>query len=118
MPHSLPSEPSAGQPTQQAMLSAWGYFAQSLALLPPLSQVPLPQKTVRHSPAAKLLTLLLGLLSGIEYLSDLSTGAAPLCKDQAVAAAWGLDRLPDASSVSRLLTTCDALAQQVLQLIL
>lgn len=74
---SLSPAPDAGQPTQHAMLIAWGHFAQSLALLSHLGHVPIPQKTVTHSPAAKLLTLLLGLLSGIEYLSDLSIGAAP-----------------------------------------
>jgi hypothetical protein len=65
-----------------------------------------------------LLTFLLGLLSGIEYLTDLSTGAAPLCKDAAVATAWGLDRLASASGVSRLLAACDRQAQQIVQILL
>jgi hypothetical protein len=43
------------------MLIAWGHFAQALALLPHLSHVPIPQKTVAQTPAARLLTLLLGL---------------------------------------------------------
>jgi hypothetical protein len=100
------------------MLIVWGHFAQTLELRALLEQVPIPQKTVQHSPAAKLLTLLLGLLSGIEYLTDLSTGAAPLCKDAAVAAAWDLDRLASASGVSRLLAACDAHAQLILQRLL
>ncbi len=118
MPQSLPPGPTAGQPTQHAMLIAWGHCAQSLALLPQLSHVPIPQKTVAPTPAAKLLTLLLGLLSGIEYLSDLSTGAAPLCKDVAVAHAWGLARLADATSVRRTLAACNTQVLQILQTVL
>jgi hypothetical protein len=66
--------------------------------------VPIPQKTVQHSPAAKLATLFMGLLSGIQHLSDLTHGPAPLYHDPAVAAAWGLTALPEASGVSRTLS--------------
>ena len=72
-----------------------------------LAQVPIDQKAVRRAPYEKLVEFLLGLLTGIEYLTDLSEGAAPLVKDAEVAAAWQLHPLADASGVSRTLAACD-----------
>jgi hypothetical protein len=40
------------QPTQHALLIVGGHFAQTLQLRALLEQVPIPQKTVQHSPAA------------------------------------------------------------------
>src|SRR5690349_12199746 len=91
---------SVAQPTQHAMLIVWGEFAQELGLLEQMGQVPIPQKTVQHTPAAKLATFFMGLLSGIEYLTDLTRAPTPLYRDPAVATAWGLETLPEASGVS------------------
>jgi hypothetical protein len=110
----LPAE----QPTEHAMLVVWGQFAQELGLLEQLAQVPIPQKTVQHSPAAKLATLFLGLLSGIEYLTDLTRAATPLYHDPAVATAWGLAALPEASGVSRTLAAATPQSFQGLQQVL
>ena len=60
------------QPTQHAMLILWGLFAQELGLRDQLAAVPIAEKTVQHSSAAKLATLFMGLLSGIEFLTDLT----------------------------------------------
>jgi hypothetical protein len=49
------------QHTQHAMLIAWGQFAQEIGLREQLATVPMPQKTVQHTPAAKLATLFMGL---------------------------------------------------------
>ena len=68
-------------PTTHAMLIVWGHFARAIGLLDCLVQVPILQKTVVHAPQAKLTEFLIGLLSGIEYLTDLSEGAAPLVPD-------------------------------------
>ena len=92
------------QPTQHAMLVVWGQFAQEMGLVDHLAAVPIPQKTVHHTPAAKLATLFMGLLSGIEFLTDLTHSPTPLDHDPAVAAAWGLPALPAASGVSRTLS--------------
>jgi hypothetical protein len=97
------------------MLVVWGHFAQTLPLLPHFTLVPVPEKTVRHTPQAKLLTVLLGILAGSEYLRDLSHGPAPLCRDPAVAAAWGLPALPSASGVGHTLSACDAASLHALQ---
>jgi hypothetical protein len=102
-------------PTQHAMLIVWGYFAQSLGLLEHLASVPVPQKTFAHPPYIKLLELFMGLLTGMEYLSDLSLGPSPLDADPAVAAAWGLPALADASGVSRTLAAADPHTLTVLQ---
>src|SRR5215213_3964065 len=80
---------AAAQPTQHAMLVVWGHFAPTLALLPQLATVPVPEKTVHHTPQAQLPTVLLGLLAGSEYLRDLSHGPAPICRHPMVAVAWG-----------------------------
>jgi hypothetical protein len=94
----------ASRPTQHGLLVCWSHFAQEVGLLEHLQAVPIPQKTVRHSPAARLTTLFMGLLSGIEYLTDLTHAPAPLYPDAALAAAWGLTVLPEAHGVSRTLT--------------
>jgi hypothetical protein len=107
----LPQE----QPTQHAMLIVWGQFAQEIGLLDQLAAVPIPQKTVQHTPAAKLVTLFLGLLSGIEHLTDLTQAPAPLYHDPALAAACGLAALPEASGVSRTLSAATAQSLHSLQ---
>jgi hypothetical protein len=94
--------------TQHAMLIVWGHFARSIGLLERLAKVPIRQKKVLRYPQEKLAEFLVGLLSGIEYLTDLSEGPAPLAKDRQVAIAWKLQPLADASGVSRTLRACDA----------
>jgi hypothetical protein len=98
---------SEHSPTTHAMLIVWGHFARAIGLLDRLAGVPIPQKTVLHAPQAKLAEFLIGLFSGIEYLSDLSEGATPLVADHEVALAWKLEAMADASSVSRTLKQCD-----------
>ena len=102
-------------PTQHAMLIVWGYFARTIGLLEQMGQVPIAQKAVIRPPQEKILEWLIGLLSGIEYLSDLSEGAAPLVHDTEVARAWQLQGLADASGVSRTLRACDERSVQCLQ---
>ena len=94
-------------PTTHAMLIVWGHFARAIGLPDRLAEVPIPQKTVLHTPQAKLTEFLMGLLSGIEYLTDLSEGAAPLVADREAALAWNLEAMADASSVSRTLKQSD-----------
>lgn len=103
------------QPTQHGLLVCWGEFARELGLVEQLHTVPIPQKTVTHSPAAKLTTLFLGVLSGQEYLRDLTHAPAPLYHDPALAAAWGLPALPEASGVSRTLAACTPTSLTALQ---
>lgn len=114
----LDSRPVTCQPTHHALLIAWGHFAQTLALPAQFATLPIPQKTVQHTPAAKLLTVLLGILAGNEYLRDLSYGPAPLSRDPAVAVAWGLPALADAASISRTLQVATPLTLAVLQQVL
>lgn len=101
--------------TQHAMLIVWGHYARCIGLLEGLASVPILQKVVSYTPQGKLTEFLLGLLAGIEYLTDLSEGAAPLVKDPEVAVAWELAGLADASGVSRTLTACDAATETALQ---
>jgi len=93
--------------TQHAMLIVWGHFARAIGLLDHLAKVPIPQKKVLRAPQEKVIEFLVGLLSGMEYLTDLSEGAAPLTQDTEVAIAWKLQAMADASSVSRTLQACD-----------
>jgi hypothetical protein len=102
-------------PTQHAMVIVWGHFARTIGLLGRLAQVPIVQKTVLRAPHEKLVEFFLGLLTGMEYLTDLSEGAAPLVKDAEVAAAWQLHRMADASGVSRTLWACDEQTVQELE---
>lgn len=116
MAHSDSAQPVCEQsPTTHAMLIVWGHFARAIGLIDRLAAVPIPQKRVLHPPQAKLTEFLIGLLSGIEYLTDLSEGAAPLLPDREVALAWNLETMADASSVSRTLKRCDDATLAALQ---
>jgi len=93
--------------TQHALLVAWGDFAQEIGLLPQLLGVAIPQKSVVHTPQAKVLSFLLGVLGGITYLQDLREGPHPLAHDWPALRAWGLVALADPSGISRTLAACD-----------
>jgi len=90
--------------TDHAMLVVWGQFAHCLGLIQAIEQIPLPQKTVNHSPQGKVIEFLVAMLGGLEYLKDISLSARPLDKDQAVARAWGQPGWADHSGVSRTLS--------------
>jgi hypothetical protein len=74
-------------PTQHAMLVAWGHFGRTLEITKRLAGIPIDQKAVIRAPHEKLAEFGIGLLSGLEYLSDLSEGPAPLARDDEVAQA-------------------------------
>jgi len=93
--------------TQHAMLIVWGHFGRTIGLLEQLTQIPIPQKKVLRAPQEKIMEFLIGLLSGMEYLTDLSEGPAPLAKDREVSTAWKLQAMADASGVSRTLQACN-----------
>jgi hypothetical protein len=93
--------------TDHGLLVAFGEFLQQHGLLQRLKQVPVEQKTMCFAPASKLIEFLAGLMSGMEYLSDLNDGPHPLAKDSVVAHAWGAASFAHYSSVSRTLAACD-----------
>ena len=90
--------------TDHAMLVVWGQYAHCLGLIEAIEQIPMPQKTVQHSPQGKVIEFLVAILGGLEYLKDISLSARPLDKDQAVARAWGQPGWADHSGVSRTLS--------------
>ena len=94
--------------TEHGMLVAFGEFLGQRGLLDRLRQVPIAQKIGAFAPQAKLIELLAGIMSGIEYLQDLNQGPRPLAKDVTVARAWGLEGWAHYASVSRTLHACDA----------
>ena len=83
------SENDAPQLTHHAMLIPWGQFAQCLGLIERLMAVSLPQKTVDHSPQAKVIEFLVANLAGLAHLKEISLAAHPLDQDNAAAQAWG-----------------------------
>jgi len=93
--------------TQHALMVAWGEFAQEIGLIDKLKQVVIPQKEVVHTPPAKLLTFLMGILTGMEHLKDLNEGAHPLAHDWPAMRAWGLVAVAHYTGVSRTLAACD-----------
>jgi len=90
--------------THHAMLVIWGQFAQSRGLIVKIQSISLHQKTVAHSPQAKVLEFLVAILAGLEHLQDLSRSAHPIDQDQAVAIAWQQTGWADYSGVSRTLS--------------
>lgn len=108
--HSILATQAVGpglQFTDHAMLVVWGQFAREFGLIDGLMNVPIPQKTVVHTPQTKLLQLLVATLAGCTYLQDMSEGAHPLVNDQTVATAWGQDAWADPSGVSRTFQAAD-----------
>jgi hypothetical protein len=93
--------------TEHGLLVAFGEFLQQHGLIQKLLDVPIQQKTLHYAPGTKLVELLAGILSGMEYLSDLNDGPRPLAKDTVVARAWGQEAFAHYSSVSRTLAACD-----------
>jgi hypothetical protein len=93
--------------TDHGLLVAFGEFLRQHGLLDQMMQVPIPQKTRKHTPQAKLIEFMAGIFSGIEYLSDLNDAPHPLAKDDVVARAWGLPGFAHYSGVSRTLDACD-----------
>jgi hypothetical protein len=97
------SENDAPQLTHHAMLIPWGQFAQCLGLIERLSAESLQQKTVDHTPQAKVIEFLVANLAGLAHLKEISLSAHPLDQDKAVAQAWGQTGWADYSGVSRTL---------------
>jgi hypothetical protein len=93
--------------TQHALMVAWGEFADEIGLIEKLNQVSLPQKSVVHTPQAKVLSFLMGILSGIPHLKDLNEGPHPLAHDGPALRAWRLAALAHYSGISRTLAACD-----------
>ena len=91
--------------TDHAMLVIWGQFAHCLGMIQAIKQVAMSQKTVDHSPQSKVLEFFIAILSGLEYLKDISLSARPLDKDLTVAQAWGQKSWADYSGVSRTLSS-------------
>jgi hypothetical protein len=100
--------------TQHALMVAWGEFAHEIGLLPELLDVSLPQKSVVHTPQGKVLTFLMGVLTGITHLKDLNDGPHPLAHDWPAVRAWGLDSLAHYSGVSRTLAACGRESQEAI----
>jgi hypothetical protein len=93
--------------TQHGMLVAFGEFLQQHGLVERLMGVPIGQKRRVHTPQAKLIEFLVGIMSGIEYLRDFDDGPHPVAKDTLVARVWGQAGFAHYSGVSRTLQACD-----------
>jgi hypothetical protein len=106
--------PTAALPslTEHALLVLLGKFAQHLGLIRLLEAVPIPQKTRDHRPQTKLIQFLIGILAGLDYLQDFTTGAHPLGADAAVIASWGQTAFAHYSGISRTLAAADATTLQ------
>ena len=67
---------------------------------PVVAGVELPLKTVQHTPANKLLDVLISILAGCRAITQVNTRLRP---DLALAQAWGRDRFADQSTQARTL---------------
>lgn len=94
--------------TDHAMLVVLGHFAQALAVVEKLVQVPLGQRQGANGPPQmKLIEFLVGILGGIEYLQELNLGSEPIVSDPTIAKAWGQAVFGHYSQVSRTLEVAD-----------
>ena len=98
--------------TSFAPLGVLGYCLTRTAFLAPLWQdLALPLKTVDYTPAAKLLDVLVSILTGCRAVAQANTRLRP---DVALARAWGRGRFAEQSTLAR---TLDAFTEpQIAQL--
>jgi len=87
--------------TSYAPLGVLGYCLTRTAFLQPvLAPVQLPLKTVQHTPADKLLDVLVSILAGCRAITQVNTRLRP---DLVLARAWGRSRFADQSTLARTL---------------
>lgn len=100
--------------TTFAPLGVLGYcLTRSNFLWPTLTAVHLPLKAVDHTPASKLLDVLVSILAGCRAISQVNTRLRP---DRALARAWSRTIFADQSSLSRTLDSfTDEHVQQLRQ---
>ena len=92
--------------TGRASLCALGEYLRRHCFFAPLwEQVKIPQKTVRHRPADKLLDGLLGLLCGAKTIAQSNV---TIRVDPAVQRAFGRKGCADQSTIARTLQACTA----------
>jgi hypothetical protein len=96
-------EPLAEMPdeTSFAPLGVLGYCLTRTRFLAPVwANLELPLKTVDHAPQAKLLDLLVSILTGCRAVVQVNTRLRP---DIALARAWGRERFAEQSTLTRTL---------------
>src|SRR6266545_551650 len=87
--------------TNFAPLGVLGYcLTRTNFLWPFLTAVHLPLKAVDHTPASKLLDVLVSILAGCRAISQVNTRLRP---DTALARAWGRTQFADQSTLARTL---------------
>ena len=87
--------------TNFAPLGVLGYcLTRTDFLQPVLAPVQLPLKAVQHTPADKLLDVLVSILAGCRAITQVNTRLRP---DLALARAWGRPRFADQSTLARTL---------------
>jgi hypothetical protein len=87
--------------TNFAPLGVLGYcLTRTPFLWPVLTAVHVPQKAVEHTPAGKLLDVVVSILAGCRAIQQVNTRLRP---DLALARAWGRPQFADQSTLSRTL---------------
>jgi len=86
--------------TQYGPLAALSTHYQRKQVLEPLKTVAVNMKTVVYSPIDKLQQVLLSILSGCEYVSEVNTRLKP---DRSLAKVWQHERFADQSTLARTL---------------
>lgn len=96
--------------TNFAPLGVLGYcLTRTNFLWPVLTAVQLPLKAVDHTPASKLLDVLVSILAGCRAIQQVNTRLRP---DTALARAWGRTQFADQSTLAR---TLDRFADEQVQ---
>ena len=102
--------------SDHALLCLLGQKCQQDHLLDPLHQfIKIDQKTVEHSPTAKLQDGLLAIMCGAEAVYQINT---LLRSDPAVAKSFGRERCADQSTIQETLSACTAINVLEMQTVL
>jgi len=86
--------------TQHASLAALLAHYQGNETLKPLASVDMAIKSVDYTPASKLQQVMLSMLAGCEYISEVNTQLRP---DTTLARVWQLEQFAEQSTLSRTL---------------
>lgn len=91
--------------SRHGLLASVYQFAQRIGVFDGWEQMPLKMKTVTYRPLDKLQTLWASIIIGCEHTYDINTELG--AHEYALSRMMGLERFPDQSQVSRLLTRSD-----------
>ena len=99
------SQTNCKEETTSTWLAAVMQFGLKINFFDPLKEFKLKMKEVEYSVYQKLITVIMSVAMGCEYMKDINEKLAP---EVLAANMFGMDRIPDQSQINGLLTRMDS----------